>query len=194
MRCFATIYDPCRAKAFKWGWSDKGRLIRLGAHMCDLISRSTLVNAKRRYRMKKAINRMRIKIKNLVDDLHKKLSLWLSQHYDTVLVPTFNAHEMCGRNTRRIDVQTVKSMMTWAHGRFRQRLQYKMVPVFTTEQWTSKVCSECGFVKHNIGRREVFRCDQCAAVIDRDVNGAKNVLLKWMIDERYRASIRHHTN
>ena len=82
-------------------------------------------------------------------------------------------------------------MMTWAHGLFRQRLQYKMIPVFTNEHWTTKVCSECGSIDYNVKDAKVYHCQSCGATLDRDANGAKNVLLKWMIDERGRANFVH---
>ena len=46
------------------------------------------------------------------------------------------------------------------------------------EAYTSKTCSECGYLRYNLGGSKVFRCDECASVMDRDVNGAKNIFLK----------------
>ena len=42
---------------------------------------------------------------------------------------------------------------------------------------TSKTCSTCGAEKANLPRSErVYHCENCATVLDRDVNAAKNVL------------------
>ena len=46
------------------------------------------------------------------------------------------------------------------------------------EAYTLKTCSECGYVKHNLGGSKVFDCDEYGGVMDRDVNGAKNIFLK----------------
>ncbi|RHZ62220.1 hypothetical protein Glove_341g17 [Diversispora epigaea] len=45
-------------------------------------------------------------------------------------------------------------------------------------KYTSKTCGNCGFIKKNLGESKTFRCDSCDLVIDRDVNGARNILLK----------------
>ena len=46
------------------------------------------------------------------------------------------------------------------------------------EAYTSKTCSECGYLKRNLGGSKVYHCDECGSVMDRDVNGAKNIFLK----------------
>ena len=35
------------------------------------------------------IQRLRRKLRNLVDDAHKKIALDLALHYDTILIPSF---------------------------------------------------------------------------------------------------------
>ncbi|CAG8820459.1 12728_t:CDS:1, partial [Racocetra persica] len=30
-----------------------------------------------------------------------------------------------------------------------------------TEEYTSKICEKCEFIKSNLGESKVFRCDQC---------------------------------
>lgn len=46
------------------------------------------------------------------------------------------------------------------------------------EAYTSKTCSNCGFIKYNLNSNKTFKCDDCGIVIDRDINGARNILLK----------------
>ena len=50
----------------------------------------------------------------------------------------------------------------------------------TTEEYTSKTCSVCGYLKLNLGGNKVFKCDRCQAIIDRDINGARNILIKYL--------------
>jgi putative transposase len=42
----------------------------------------------------------------------------------------------------------------------------------------SKTCSECGYLHCNIGGSKKFKCPQCHQESDRDVNAARNILLK----------------
>ncbi|KAE9036885.1 hypothetical protein PR003_g7001 [Phytophthora rubi] len=46
------------------------------------------------------------------------------------------------------------------------------------EEYTSKTCSGCGKLKENLGGSEVYKCVFCGAHMDRDLNGAKNILIK----------------
>ena len=46
------------------------------------------------YGYKKAGQRLQKRIKNLVDDLHIKLSSWLCKDYDTILLPEFETQKM----------------------------------------------------------------------------------------------------
>ncbi len=147
--------------------------------------------AKRRYRLHKAFHRLAFKVRSLTDEFHKKFVRWLADHYEYVIVPNFNAHNMCGKLKRKIGSKTVRSMLTWSHGRFRERLgKHDDVCVLEcTEEYTSQACSKCSHLWKKIGGAKQYRCrnDQCVASthrtkMDRDCNGAMNIFLKWVID------------
>ena len=46
------------------------------------------------------------------------------------------------------------------------------------ESYTSCTCTNCGNMKKNLGGDEVYRCGNCKIEVDRDVNGARNILIK----------------
>ena len=46
-----------------------------------------------------------------------------------------------------------------------------------TEEYTSKTCGQCGTIK-NIGNKDIYCCNKCNLIIDRDVNGARNIAIK----------------
>jgi putative transposase len=50
--------------------------------------------------------------------------------------------------------------------------------VEVTEEYTSKTCTKCGRINQKLGGSKVFRCG-CGMVLDRDFNGARNILLKY---------------
>ncbi len=50
--------------------------------------------------------------------------------------------------------------------------------VIITEEYTSQLCSCCRFRHQRLGRSKVFDCPLCSTVMDRDENGARNMLLK----------------
>src|SRR3989338_11259280 len=74
-------------------------------------------------------------------------------------------------------------MVTWAHSRFQQRLLFKCRQhncrvAIADESYTSKTCSACGALDYKMGGKKVYRCASCKMVMDRDINGAKNISLK----------------
>ncbi|WP_293139016.1 transposase, partial [Okeania sp. SIO3I5] len=87
VRNFLTLFSE---NSFGWiGSGDIGRIQRLCYHLDDLISRLTKAKSKTKQRMKKAANRLRLKIRNLVDELHHKTALFLVKNFDVILLPTF---------------------------------------------------------------------------------------------------------
>jgi len=50
------------------------------------------------------------------------------------------------------------------------------------ESWTSKTCSKCNRKNMQLKDSKIFNCVDCSCgyMVDRDVNGAKNILRKFM--------------
>lgn len=75
-------------------------------------------------------------------------------------------------------------MSIWSHYTFKQRILWKASQTtwcqvhIVTEDYTSKTCGNCGFIKDNLGRAKIYKCEKCKMVMDRDVNGARNIYLK----------------
>lgn len=40
------------------------------------------------------------------------------------------------------------------------------------------MCSHCGNIHKNLGSNDTYRCIKCEMVMDRDVNGARNIYMK----------------
>ena len=101
---------------------------------------------KKRRNRKKAIERMRTKIKNKIAELHKKMSTWLCSNYKVILIPKFNSKAMSQRKGRKIHTKTVRGMLCWSHYKFRQRLIAKSElfsdckVIECDESYTSKTC------------------------------------------------------
>ena len=141
---------------------------------------------RKRYRLRRVMRRIHLRIRNSVDEFHKKCALWLCTSYKCILLPSFDVSTMVQRGKRKINSKTARSMLTWGHYRFRQRLIGKSLffpqtkVIVTEEPYTSKTCGACGFVNYELGSKKVFRCPECKVELDRDVNGARNVLLRYL--------------
>lgn len=79
-----------------------GRIQRLSHHLDDLISRLTKAKSKTKQGMKKAANRLRSKIRNLIDELCHKTALFLVQNLDVILLPTFEVSQMTIKSSRKL--------------------------------------------------------------------------------------------
>lgn len=195
VRTFQTCFDPSGLIA-EWGAGDKARLGRLCHAYDDLQGRWSQkeVRHSKRNRMKKAGLRIQFKIKNLVDDLHKKMVKWLCANYQLILLPSFGTKGMVRRLSRKITGKTARAMLTWAHYRFRQRLLFKSQEypwckvIICNEAYTSITCGHCGKLNRELGKKKIFECPSCCWILDRDVNGARNILLKYLTEQTSHSS------
>ncbi|CAG8707299.1 12432_t:CDS:1, partial [Cetraspora pellucida] len=67
-----------------------------------------------------------------------------------------------------------------------QKLKFKIKEtdlkvMIQDESYTSKTCSNCGNIQ-NIGGKKVYKCKNCSLVIDRDVNEARGIFLRALLD------------
>jgi len=183
---FATCYDPS-GLVTEFGSGDMKRIQNLCQHIDRLQSTWSQpeVRHKRRYRLRRAALRLQERVRNLVE-AHKKIASYLVDHYDFILLPTFPTQKMVKKAERVLASKTARNMLTWAHYRFQQRLLHKArerVPcqvILCTEEYTSKTCGRCGFIHSKLGGQEHFVCKKCGYEVDRDLNGARNILIKYL--------------
>ena len=187
VRTFMTGYDA-DGTLCEWGAGDMSRIYRL-CHAHDKLQAKwskPSVRHRQRYCMRVAARRIRLKIRNLVDEVHKRLSKWLCENFRCVVLPKFETSQMVQKRKRKLGSKTARAMMTWSHYRFRQRLLSKARAypwcnvVVTSEEFTSKTCGQCGRLHSKLGNSKSFQCPSCGYIADRDVNGARNILLRHL--------------
>lgn len=181
VRTMLTVYSPTPGVCYKIGKNDISRILRLCLGLDKLISRT---KGKRQRRKRKAQLRMRERIKNLVNDVHCKAVKWLLTHFENIIIPPFQVSQMVKRSNRKINSKTVRQMLCWRHYAFRQRLiqaskRTTNVKVYVRgEEYTSKTCTHCHTIKHNLGGAKRYKCANCGLLADRDVCGARNIFVK----------------
>lgn len=204
VRTFLTGFDG--EKFSEFGASDMGRITRLCQHLDKLMSRKSKCTNRRasfgergffpqtsrrqRQKMSKAAGRMRTKIQNLINEAHKQVASYLTKHYGTIFLPTFETSQMVQKTRRKIRSKTARAMLTWAHYRFKVFLKQKAVlngcaVVDVTEEYTSKTCTCCGHIHQKLGGSKTFKCPSCGHTLPRDMNGALGIMLKALSDTTY---------
>ena len=110
-----------------------GKIQRLCAHLDDLLSRAKLEKKRLAKRNKyRAADRLRARIRNLIDELHHQAARWLVDNFDVILLPTFETQDMTKRGARKLRSKSVRSLLNYAHYRFRQFLAWKA--------WQARTC------------------------------------------------------
>ncbi len=185
VRTFLTGFDGHRFVEF--GRGDIGRITRLCQHLDDLISRMSKAPTRQRKRMRQAANRLRLKIRNLIDEAHKQIAHYLTRNYRIIFLPTFETSQMVSRARRKIRSKTVRAMLGWAHYRFELFLDYQARCTGSTvikgsEAYSSKTCTKCGHIHQSLGGSKVFKCNSCGNTLPRDFNGALGFLLRALRD------------
>ena len=136
--------------------------------------------------MRRAANRMRLRIESLVQELHRQAARFLVDSFDVILLPGFETSEMVVRGKRRIRSKTVRNLLTLAHYRFGMFLRHKAretgaIVLSVNEAYTSKTVSWTGELLENLGGASVVVA-QDGERMDRDYNGARGIYLRALGD------------
>ena len=120
------------------------------------------------------------KIANRRNDFHHKLSTRIVREFDYIAVGNVNAAGLA-------KTKMAKSVLDAGWSSFRNQLAYKSHregAMFeeVNESFTTQTCSDCGSISGPKGLEGLVMREwtcQCGAVHDRDINSAKNILLRF---------------
>ena len=112
----------------------------------------------KRRNMRKAAERTRNRIRNLnlIDELHHQTARFLVDHFDPILLPTFETQDMSKKGGRKLRSKSVRSLLTFAHYRFQRFPLWKArqtgaKALLINEAYTSKTCSWSGEIVNKLG-------------------------------------------
>ena len=168
--------DP-GVRKFLVGYDPRGESIFIGedAHI-ELTELLVEIDKTTTHKVKSKLWR---KVKNLVAELHWKTISFLVENYDVILLPDFRVSQMVkGKKLARI---TKRLLMMFSFYSFSLKLKYKCSMynkklIIVDESYTSCTCGRCGNIKRT--KLEVYSCDECGLVIDRDATGSRNIFIK----------------
>lgn len=178
IKTFLTLYDP-KGKVIKIGKDDMKKILApLYLKIDKLKSIKSKSNKKKKYNLHTRIHKLIYKFKNYINEIHNKASQYIVSNYKIILIPQLSKIKMQGSKNRR-------NLLSWSHGRFITRLIHcshkkNCVIKIVTEEYTSKTCGNCGKINESLKNKDIYKCDNCNLIIDRDTNGARNILLKCL--------------
>jgi len=191
VRSFQTTYNPS-GQCTEWGRDAKDKIFRVCYELDKLQSeisftaKNYYVNRKMRHRrirnLKRASCKYRKRIKNLIKEMHCKLSQWLLENHRIILLPEFNTKEMVGK----LKSDVARSMLTLSHYKFKERLLFKQKEypwakvVIVKEDYTSQTCTRCGNLHKTSSK--IYHCKKCNLEMDRDLMGSRNILIKYLTE------------
>lgn len=172
-------YSP-EGKIYKIGCKDAARIYRLNHYLNKIRSKIDLSKNKNKVKLLRlAYFRSSETISNIINDFHRKVAKWLASNFDVIFTPKLNFHRM-----KKLNKKSKQVLMSLKHCSFVDALKvktelYNSKTVVVNESYTSKTCSCCGYQNEKLGKSKVFACKDCGKVIDRDINGAINIMLRY---------------
>lgn len=136
---------------------------------------------KRKFARKRHLNKIEKQKINYTDQLHWTFINDILSNHDIVFFGDIKSHNIVKKGDNRNLNQEFNDIKFY---RLKQRLQYKAVflgkkVILTNEYLTTKTCSECGTL--NTPDDRIYCCKSCGIVSDRDIQSAKNILMKGIV-------------
>lgn len=132
---------------------------------------------------KRVLMKCRRKIRNLVSEMHWTVIDFLTKHYDNIVVGNISSQKIISNESSTLSNMTKRLSSSLSFYLFSQRLaskcQQRQVKFsLIDESYTSKICSCCGWENRELKGSKTFDCLGCGVSLDRDVNGARGILIK----------------
>jgi putative transposase len=131
-------------------------------------------------KVKKNLNKTYKRLSSSNNDyLHKKSIELVKKSNDILVVGDIQIQKIIDKSNKGL----IKSFYSSSLGKFKEMVKYKCQlngrqVYFINEAYTSKTCSCCGNIKHNLCLNDrVYSCNNCQNNIDRDHNAAINIKL-----------------
>ena len=185
VRTFATYFST-EGYFGKLGQRAFDRILKLNLKIDKLISKlSKETDKNKKSNLKRSIFNIRFKIRNLIDELHWKVIKFFTSRFKVIIFPPFNVSEMVKKSKRKLHKKVVRAMKCFRFYEFKERLKLKckengVTFVESSEAFTSKTNSFTGELMENLGSKENFMFNNIS--VDRDINGARNILIRAMRD------------
>lgn len=149
------------------------------------LKRKEMKKQNKKYKLKNIKRKIRKhfkKIRDVVFNLHNQVISFQTSTYKSIILPEFGTSKM---KRGYLTATTKRQMDLLSFYKFTQKMKLachkKNVNLYTNcdESYTTKTCTNCGYL-NNVGDKKIITCESCKLTISRDINGARNILLKHL--------------
>jgi putative transposase len=146
------------------------------------------VSGKKRKTLKKKRSNIQKRMEHIRHNLHHQLANWLVKNYQVIMIGKL-PKGIISRN-KKLPTTVKRAYNALAHYKFRcvlrdKCLRHGKVYLENDERYTSKTCSHCGHL-NDVGSSETYKCSCSPLQWDRDLNGARNIMLKTLSESYLR--------
>ena len=157
------------------------RLLDVRAKIQSILKKKALGRKAKRV-LQKSDERYARKHVHLRDELHRKLTNWLTSNYSMIVLPKLNVKRLTSKEGT-LCKKTKRTLLALGTSRFYERLAAKcatkqVLLINGEESYTSIGCDNCGYLNRQLGSSEIFCCSACGHRADRDVHSARGIMLK----------------
>lgn len=138
--------------------------------------RNNKIIDKKRYH--KILNINYKKIQNKIKQLEYKIANYYCRRYKIIHIGKVSTSSI--KRQKTTDKLTKRLMNQMSFYKFIEILkhkgeEYNTKVILINEYNTTKECSNCGYIKNDVGSDKIYKCNSCNYIIDRDVNAATNI-------------------
>ena len=178
--------DGTRYERPKFSYAFKDKLAKEQRKLSKMRTKLERVNAnldecKNYQKQKRKVAKLHEHISNCAKDFNHKLSRKLVEEYDFIAMEDLNVSGLLKNHNLAYSISDVRWSQLLGFIKYKCRWygkEFKQVDRFYA---SSKICSECGAYHKDIVNSLSVRewiCPDCGTHHDRDVNAAKNILIK----------------
>jgi IS605 OrfB family transposase len=167
-------------RTFQTIYCDNGDIYSIGNNVSGVLS--SLIEKIHASPNKRHQKRLRDKIRHKVEDLHWKAANQICRLSYTVIVGKLSTQSILQGNLSPMTKNVIQCL---SHFTFRQRLKSKCEEYGldfheVDESYTTMTCGNCGKHNLNVGSKKIFKCPTCKFTAGRDVNAARNIMIKTL--------------
>lgn len=178
--------DGTRYERPKFNYANKDKLAKEQRKLSKMRTKLERVNANldecRNYQKQKhKVAKLHEHIANCAKDFNHKLSIELVRNYDFIAMEDLNVEGMKQNHKLVYSISDVRWSQLLSFIQYKCQWYGKEFRQVDRFYASSKICSECGAYHKDIVNSLLVRewiCPDCGTHHDRDVNAAKNILIK----------------